>query len=268
MARRSKPKAKSKIKPGKAKPAARKVAAKSASKAARRPAKPIDLYYWSTPNGWKITIMLEECGLPYNVIPVNIATGEQFKPAFLKIAPNNRMPAIVDPDGPGGRPISVFESGAILQYLGRKTGKFYPADERARVEVDQWLFWQMGGLGPMAGQANHFRHYAPEPIDYAIKRYTDEVNRLFGVMNKRLADRPFLAGKYSIADMACIGWTNPWERLGQKLDDFPNLKRWREAIYTRPASKRGLEVRVTNAPQVNMHDPAVRAVLFNQRATG
>jgi len=246
--------------------AARPAAAKPSRPAARRAAKPIDLYYWSTPNGWKITIMLEECGLSYNLIPVNIVTGDQFKPEFLKISPNNRMPAIVDPDGPGGRPISVFESGAILQYLGRKTGKFYPADERQRVEVDQWLFWQMGGLGPMAGQANHFRHYAPEQIEYAVKRYTDEVNRLFGVMNKRLADRSFLAGRYSIADMACIGWTNPWERLGQDISEFPHLKRWRETILARPAAKRGLAVRVPDAPQVNMHDPAVRAVLFNQRA--
>jgi GST-like protein len=275
MARTSKSKPR-KAKAAKSKPTARKSAAKSSRKsmpakktaAPARAQKPIDLYYWSTPNGWKITIMLEECGLPYNVLPVNISAGEQFKPDFLKISPNNRMPAIVDPQGPGGRPISVFESGAILQYLGRKTGKFYPTDERDRVEVDQWLFWQMGGLGPMAGQANHFRHYAPEPLDYAINRYTDEVNRLFGVMNKRLADRPFLAGKYSIADMACIGWTNPWERLGQNIEEFPHLKRWREAIYARPASKRGLEVRVANAPQASMQDPKVRAVLFNQRARG
>jgi GST-like protein len=274
MARRPKPKAKATRKSASrsaARPARKSAARKSAARGAGGSAskqKPIDLYYWSTPNGWKITIMLEECGLPYNVIPVNIAVGDQFKPEFLKIAPNNRMPAIVDPQGPGGRPISVFESGAILQYLGRKTGKFYPADERQRVEVDQWLFWQMGGLGPMAGQANHFRHYAPEPLDYAIKRYTDEVNRLFGVMNRRLADRPFLAGKYSIADMACIGWTNPWERLGQNIEDFPHLKRWREAIQARPAAKRGLAVRVQDAGQVNMHDPNVRAVLFNQRARG
>ena len=231
-----------------------------------RPSKPIDLFYWSTPNGWKITIMLEECGLPYNVVPVNIAKGDQFKPEFLAISPNNRMPAIVDPDGPGGRPISVFESGAILQYLGRKTGKFYPADERQRAEVEQWLFWQMGGLGPMAGQANHFRNYAPEPIDYAIKRYTDEVNRLYGVMNKRLADREFLAGKYSIADIACIGWTLSWKRQGQEIDDFPNLKRWQETIKARPAAERGLAVRVPDVQQVDMQDPAVRAVLFNQRA--
>jgi GSH-dependent disulfide-bond oxidoreductase len=236
------------------------------AKTVPRPSKPIDLYYWSTPNGWKITIMLEECGLPYNVIPVNIAKGDQFKPEFLAISPNNRMPAIVDPQGPGGRPISVFESGAILQYLGTKTGKFYPADERARVEVDQWLFWQMGGLGPMAGQANHFRNYAPEPIDYAIQRYTDEVHRLYGVMNKRLADREFLAGRYSIADIACIGWTLSWKRQGQDIEEFPNLKRWQEAIQARPAAKRGLEVRVPDAQPVNMHDPTVRAVLFNQRA--
>ncbi|MGZ5867204.1 MAG: glutathione S-transferase family protein [Xanthobacteraceae bacterium] len=273
MARKSKSKARAvkaakKAKPAaKAKSAARKLAAPKKSVSSGR-SKPIDLYYWSTPNGWKITIMLEECGLPYNVIPVNISAGEQFKPEFLKISPNNRMPVIVDPQGPGGKPISVFESGAILQYLGRKTGKFYPADERGRVEVDQWLFWQMGGLGPMAGQANHFRHYAPEQIEYAVKRYTDEVNRLFGVMNKRLAGRDFLAGKYSIADMACIGWTNPWERLGQNIEDFPHLKRWREAIYARPASKRGLDVRVANAPQVSMQDPKVRAILFNQRARG
>jgi GST-like protein len=275
MARRSRPIAKSK--PAvKAKPTAKSKAA-ARSKSARKPAaarerkpprrsKPIDLYYWSTPNGWKITIMLEECGLPYDVIPVNIAKGDQFKPEFLAISPNNRMPAIVDPDGPGGRPISVFESGAILQYLGRKTGKFYPADERHRAEVEQWLFWQMGGLGPMAGQANHFRNYAPEPIDYAIKRYTDEVNRLYGVMNKRLADREFLAGKYSIADIACIGWTLSWKRQGQEIDDFPNLKRWQETIKARPAAERGLAVRVPDVQQVDMHDPAVRAVLFNQRA--
>jgi len=151
--------------------------------------KPIELYYWPTPNGWKISIMLEECRLPYEVRPINISAGEQFKPEFLAISPNNRMPAIVDPNGPGGKPISVFESGAILQYLGRKTGKFYPTNERARVEVEQWLFWQMAGLGPMAGQAHHFRNYAPEQLDYPIKRYTNEVNRLYGVMDKRLADR-------------------------------------------------------------------------------
>ena len=232
----------------------------------RRPGKPIDLYYWPTPNGWKVSIMLEECGLPYRMIPVNISAGDQFKPEFLAISPNNRMPAIVDPDGPGGKPISVFESGAILQYLGRKTGKFYPRDERRRVEVEQWLFWQMGGLGPMAGQTHHFRHYAPEQIPYAIERYTNECNRLYGVMNKRLADRDFLAGDYSIADMACVGWAKYWERQGQDIEQFPHVKRWLAAIMARPAASRGLKLRVEEASKVDMRDPAVQAVLFKQRA--
>ncbi|MGE0565754.1 MAG: glutathione binding-like protein [Pseudolabrys sp.] len=228
--------------------------------------RPIELHYWPTPNGFKISIMLEECKLPYTLVPVNISVGEQFKPEFLKIAPNNRMPAIVDPDGPGGHPISIFESGAILQYLGRKTGKFYPDSERARVEVDQWLFWQMGGLGPMAGQLNHFKTYAVETLSYAIKRYDDEVNRLYGVMNKRLADRDFLAGKYSIADMACVGWVNIWKRQGQNIEDFPNLKRWLEAVKARPAVKRGMAVGLELRNTVNMKDPAVQKVLFGQRA--
>lgn len=205
---------------------------------------PIELHYWPTPNGWKVSIMLEECGLPYTVIPVNISKGDQFKPEFLAIAPNNRIPAIVDPDGPDGWPISVFESGAILQYLGRKTGKFYPADARARVEVEQWLYWQVGGLGPMAGQAHHFRIYAPEKIDYAINRYTNEVARLYGVMNKRLADREFLAGDYSIADIACVGWAKLWERQGQDITRFPHFKRWLDAVKARPAVQRGLAVLV------------------------
>ena len=241
---------------------------KSAVKSrAAKPAKPIDLYYWPTPNGWKISIMLEECRLPYSLVPVNISTGDQFKPEFLAIAPNNRMPAIVDHDGPGGRPISVFESGAILQYLGRKTGKFYPADERARVAVDEWLFWQMGGLGPMSGQNNHFRHYAPEKIPYATARYTDEVNRLYGVMNTRLQDREFLAGRYSIADMACVGWVNGHERQGQDMAQFPNLKRWFDTLKARPAVQRGMERgKELRQQPTNMMDPAVRAVLFNQRA--
>ena len=178
--------------------------------------KPIELYYWPTPNGWKISIMLEECGLPYNVHSVDIGKGDQFKPDFLAISPNNKMPAIVDPDGPGGQPISIFESGAILQYLGRKTGQLYPSDERARVEVDQWLFWQMAGLGPMAGQTHHFRIYAPEPIPYAVERFTKETARLYGVMDRRLADREFLAGDYSIADIACVGWGSCWERQAQE----------------------------------------------------
>ena len=210
--------------------------------------------------------MLEECRLPYNVIPVNISKGDQFKPAFLKISPNNRMPAIVDPDGPGGRPISIFESGAILQYLGRKTGRFYPANERGRVEVDQWLFWQMANLGPKAGENGHFRRYAPEQIPYALDRYSNEVNRLYGVMNRRLADRACLAGKYSIADMACVGWVKLWQRQGQDITRFPHLNRWLDRLLVRPAVHRGTHIRVEEAAQVDVQDPAVRAVLFNQRA--
>jgi GSH-dependent disulfide-bond oxidoreductase len=231
-----------------------------------RRGKPIELYYWPTPNGWKISIMLEECGLSYVVYPVDISRGEQFAPHFLAVSPNNRIPAIVDPGGPGRQPISVFESGAILQYLGRKTGKFYPRAERARVAVDEWLFWQVGGLGPMAGQATHFRRYAPEPIACAVARYTDEVNRLFGVMDTRLADREFLAGRYSIADMACVGWVRLAERMGQELTLFPRLKRWFETIRARPAVKRAFAIRVEAASSVDVHDPKVRAVLFGQRA--
>lgn len=236
----------------------------------RRP-KPIDLYFWPTPNGWKVSIMLEECGLPYNVVPVNIAGGEQFKPSFLKISPNNRMPAIVDPDGPGGRPISVFESGAILQYLGRKTGRFYPTGERARVAVDEWLFWQMANLGPKAGEANHFRRYAPEKLPYAVERFGNEMHRLYGVMNTRLAERRFLAGQYSIADMACVGWIRHAERLGERdgtdvFAEFPHLKRWLDAVRARPAVQRGMHIRVEEAGRVDVGDPKVRAVLFGQRA--
>jgi GST-like protein len=233
---------------------------------AAKAAKPIELWYWPTPNGFKISIMLEECRLPYTLIPVNISKGEQFNFAFLRIAPNNRIPAIVDPAGPGGRPISIFESGAILQYLGRKTGKFYPSEERARVEVEQWLFWQMGGIGPMAGQLNHFKLYARETLPYAIKRYEDEVNRLYGVMNKRLADRPFLAGKYSIADMACVGWVNMWKRQDQNIDDFPHLRRWLETVKARPAVQRGMALGLELRQGIDMKDPKVQAVLFGQRA--
>jgi len=258
MARARKPKSKSKTKS--------KAAPKPARAVAASVKKPIDLYYWPTPNGYKITIMLEECRLPYVVRPVNISKGDQFKPEFLVISPNNRMPAIVDHDGPGGRPISIFESGAILQYLGRKTGKFYPSSERARVEVDQWLFWQVGGLGPMAGQAHHFRMYAPEQLPYAIERYTNECNRLYGVMNKRLADREFLAGKYSIADMACVGWASRWEKQGQDIEPFPHFRRWLDTMLARPAVHRGMHVRVEAASKVNMQDPKVRDLLFNQRA--
>jgi GST-like protein len=264
MARAKKKAAKSKAGKAKSKSKAVKKSAK-AGKAAK-PAKPIELWYWATPNGFKISIMLEECRLPYTLVPVNISKGEQFKPEFLKIAPNNRMPAIVDPAGPGGRPISIFESGAILQYLGRKTGKFYPKDERGRVEVDQWLFWQMGGLGPMAGQLNHFLRYARETLPYAIKRYEDEVNRLYGVMNTRLADREFLAGRYSIADMACVGWVNLWKRQNQDIEQFPHLKRWLETLKARPAVARGMKVGVELRENIDLKDPAVQAVLFGQRA--
>jgi GST-like protein len=228
--------------------------------------KPIDLYYWPTPNGWKISIMFEEVGLPYNVHSVDLGRGDQFKPDFLAISPNNKMPAIVDPDGPGGQPISIFESGAILQYLGRKTGQLYPADERARVEVDQWLFWQMAGLGPMAGQTHHFRIYAPEPIPYAVDRYTNETNRLYGVLNKRLEDRDYLAGEYSIADIASYSWAKLWERQGQDIAQFPNMQRWLERIYARPAVKRGLAVNAEDRKKHDLRDPAIQAVLFGQRA--
>ena len=228
--------------------------------------RPIELHYWPTPNGWKISIMLEECGLPYTVHSVNIGRGEQFAPAFLAISPNNKMPAIVDPAGPGGEPISIFESGAILQYLGRKTGMFYPADERARTEVEQWLFWQMAGLGPMAGQAHHFRIYAPEKVPYAIDRYTNEVNRLYGVLDRRLAEREFVAGAYSIADMATYPWAKLWERQGQDIAPFANLRRWLETIAARPAVRRGLAVNAADRTPGDLKDPAVRAVLFGQRA--
>ena len=241
-----------------------------ASRAGRQPArarpKPIDLYFWPTPNGHKISIMLEECRLPYRLIPVDISRGDQFTPEFLAISPNNRMPAIVDPDGPGDRRISMFESGAILQYLGRKTGRFYPRNERARVEVEQWLFWQMANLGPKAGECHHFRQYAPERIPYATDRFTNEMNRLYGVMDRRLADRDFLAGGYSIADMACVSWARRWERQGQTIDDFPHLKRWLDRMLARPAVYRGMHIRVEEASRVDMQDPKVRAVLFNQRA--
>jgi len=194
----------------------------------------IDLYYWTTPNGHKVTMFLEETGLEYRIIPVNIGRGEQFNPDFLKIAPNNRIPAMVDHAPPAGAAaISVFESGAMLLYLAEKTGKFLATDLATRTDTLQWLFWQMGGLGPMAGQNHHFAVYAPEKIPYAITRYVNETNRLYGVLNKRLADREFIAGAYSIADMACYPWVVPYERQGQKLEDFPHLKRWFETIRAR-----------------------------------
>ena len=200
----------------------------------------IDLHYWTTPNGHKITLFLEEAGLEYQIHPVNIGKNEQFAPAFLKISPNNRIPAIVDSQpADGGEPISLFESGAILLYLAEKTGQFLPKDLRGREEVLQWLFWQMGGLGPMAGQNHHFNVFAPEKIPYAMKRYIDETARLYGVLDKRLADRAFVAGEaYSIADMAIYPWVVPYQRQSQDLDDFPNLKRWFLAIQARPATGR------------------------------
>jgi GST-like protein len=230
--------------------------------------RPIELYFWPTSNGLKISIMLEECRLPYVMKPININRGEQFDPGFLNISPNNRIPAIVDPDGPGGRPIAIFESGAILQYLARKTGKFYANDERGRVEVDQWLFWQVGGLGPMAGQAHHFRGDAPEQIPYAIARYTDEVNRLYGVMNTRLADRDYLAGRYSIADIAAWTWSRNWKRQGQEIDDFPDMKAWHERIAARPAVQRGRVVGESlRDPNYQIgKDPVAAKILFGQRA--
>ena len=195
----------------------------------------IDLYYWTTPNGHKLTIFLEEAGLPYTIHPVNIGKGEQFDPAFLKISPNNRIPAIVDQaPADGGEPVSMFESGAILLYLADKIGRFIPADWRARLDCIQWLFWQMGNLGPMAGQNHHFGLYAPEKLPYAIDRYVKETGRLYAVLNKRLADREFIAGEYSIADIASYPWVLP-ERQQQNLDEFPRLKRWKEAIRARPA---------------------------------
>jgi GST-like protein len=227
----------------------------------------IDVHYWTTPNGHKVTMFLEEAGVPYRLIPVNIGVGDQFNPEFLAISPNNRIPAIVDtePTG-GGAPISVFESGAILLYLAEKTGKFLPADLRHRTDVIQWLFWQMGGLGPMAGQNHHFSLYAPEKIPYAIDRYVNETNRLYGVLNKRLADRGYIAGDYSIADMASYPWIVPHQRQGQNLDEFPHLKRWFAAIRERPGTVRAYaRVKEINPQQAPMSDEA-KKILFGQTA--
>jgi GST-like protein len=224
----------------------------------------IDLYYWTTPNGHKITIFLEEAGLPYRIKPVDISAGAQFEPEFLAISPNNRIPAIVDhePVG-GGAPIAVFESGAILQYLAEKTGRFLPNDVRGRTDVMQWLFWQMAGLGPMLGQNHHFRQYAPERLPYAIERYERETARLYGVLDDRLADREFVAGAYSIADMASYPWIVPHERQGQNLADFPHLRRWFETIRARPAVQRAY----ARAEEINTR-PTVsqeaRSILFGQ----
>lgn len=227
----------------------------------------IDLYYWTTPNGHKITLFLEETKLPYQIIPVNIGKGEQFNPEFLKIAPNNRIPAIVDHEPKsGGAPISLFESGAILLYLAEKTGQFLPKEEHKRAEVLQWLFWQMAGLGPMAGQNHHFTQYAPEKIPYAIDRYVKETNRLYGVLNKRLADRPFVAGDYSIADMACYPWIVSYEKQQQDLNQFPNLKRWFEEIKARPATVRAYEKGQAINTQPSVSTEESKRILFGQTA--
>ena len=225
----------------------------------------IDLYHWPTPNGHKITIFLEEAGLDYRLHPVDIGKGEQFRPEFLAIAPNNRIPAIVDQTpADGGAPISLFESGAILLYLAEKTGKFLAPSLRGRAETLQWLFWQMGGLGPMAGQNGHFNVYAPEQVPYAIERYTRETNRLYGVMNQRLASRDYLAGGYSIADIACYPWIVPHERHKQDLNDFPHLKRWFDAIAARPAvAKVYASVQPSYAKPMTDEE---RRILFGQTA--
>lgn len=227
----------------------------------------IDLYYWTTPNGHKITLFLEEAELPYRIIPVNIGAGDQFKPEFLRIAPNNRIPALLDhAPADGGPPLAVFESGAILLYLAEKTGKFLASNARERIETLQWLFWQMAGLGPMAGQNHHFRRYAPEPIPYAIDRYVKETNRLYGVLNTRLCDHPFIAGaSYSIADMAAYPWIVPHEAQGQNLDDFPHVKRWFESVHDRPATIRAYAraQQINDAPTVTED---AKKILFGQTA--
>jgi GST-like protein len=226
----------------------------------------IDLHYWPTPNGHKVTLFLEESGLPYRLVPVDIGKGEQFKPAFLSISPNNRMPALLDhTPADGGSAISVFESGAILLYLAQKTEQFMPHDVRGSTEVTEWLFWQVAGLGPMAGQNHHFSRYAPEKIPYAIDRYVKETNRLYGVLDKRLADREFIARDYSIADMAAYPWIVPHEAQGQNLDDFPHLKRWFEAIKSRPATVRAYELAKGFDTNPVMTDER-RKVLFGQTA--
>jgi GSH-dependent disulfide-bond oxidoreductase len=225
----------------------------------------IDLYYWTTPNGHKMTMFLEETGMPYTIHPVNIGKGDQFKPEFLKISPNNRIPALVDrAPSDGGEPIAMFESGAMLLYLADKVGRFIPRDTRARLDCIQWLFWQMGNLGPMAGQNHHFVHYAPEKIPYAIDRYVNETGRLYAVLNKRLADREFISGEYTIADMASYPWVLP-ERQSQNIDEFPHLKRWKEAIQARPAT----QAAYSKAKEINPRAGGIRTegekkILFGQ----
>jgi GST-like protein len=225
----------------------------------------IDFYYWPTPNGWKVSIMLEEVGLPYEVHPVHIGKGDQFKPDFLAISPNNRIPALVDKDALDG-PLSIFESGAILVYLAEKSGSFLPAELHRRFDVLQWLFWQTGGLGPMAGQLGHFVNYAEATIDYAVERYSNEYDRLLGVMDRRLTDREYLAGEYSIADMAAWPWVRSHERLKQSLDNFVNLQRWFDAIAARPAVQKGINLGMDWWKSGKLDD-GTRKILFNQTST-
>ncbi|MFC4270144.1 thiol:disulfide oxidoreductase [Sneathiella chungangensis] len=227
----------------------------------------IDLYYWPTPNGWKISIALEEMGLDYRVIPINIGKGEQFEPDFLAISPNNRMPAIIDQNpADGGASISVFETGAILIYLAEKTGKFMPADLRGRKEVIEWVMWQMAGLGPMLGQNGHFKFYAPEKIPYAQERYTTEVLRLFDVLNSRLEGRDYICGDYSIADMACWPWILTYKRQEIDLSEFPNIRRWYDSLKTRPALRRGYEVgREFGKPSGNWDEEARKNLMAQRR---
>ncbi|CAG9176728.1 glutathione binding-like protein [Cupriavidus pampae] len=221
----------------------------------------IDVYTWATPNGHKIHIMLEECGLEYKVHPINIGAGDQFGDDFLKISPNNKIPAIVDPDGPDGKPISLFESGAILLYLASKTGKFLPEDVRGKYDALQWLMFQMGGVGPMLGQAHHFRIYAPEKIEYAVNRYTNEAKRLYGVIDKQLSQHPWLAGNsYSIADIATFPWLRSWKNQGVEIDAYPHLKRWFDTIAARPAVQRGVEVLA--GERRALQDDKAREMLF------
>ena len=222
----------------------------------------IDLYTWPTPNGHKVHIFLEETGLEYNVIPVNILTGDQFDPEFLKISPNNKMPAMVDRDGPDGKPYAVFESGAMLLYLAEKTGQFMPTGMAERYTVIQWLMFQMGGIGPMLGQAHHFRLYAPEKIEYAFNRYTNEASRLYRVVDTRLAEVEYLAGDYSIADMATYPWLRYHENQGQKLEDYPHLKRWYDALSERPAVQRGLAVLQEESRSPQQMDQQAKTLLF------
>ncbi len=227
----------------------------------------IDLYYWTTPNGHKITIFLEETGLPYRILPINIGKGDQFQPDFLKISPNNKIPAIVDHQpADGDAPLALFESGAILQYLADKTGKLLPTDLRGRAEVLQWLNWQMGGLGPMAGQNHHFGRYAPQRIDYAVDRYVKETARLYAVLNRRLADRDYIAGDYSIADIACYPWIVPHEAQQQNLADFPHLAQWFQRMAARPAVVRAYAKVEQINPGTHTLTDAERKVLFGQDA--